>query len=137
MTFGLIVGNRGFFPDHLDKDPQAVLERHERSLCLVAAHEVHAMFEREERRFKSYMMFDVPELGTFDETPVTDLAWRALGQEWMASEETSELAFDPDDMQTNFGPVYLVLGMHRNQTLLVRGVHTVPAYAAKIRPTQL
>jgi hypothetical protein len=126
-----------FFPDHLDKDPQAVLERHERSLCLVAAHEVHAMFEREERRFKSYMLFDLPGLGTFDETPVTDLAWRALGQEWMSAEETNELAFDPDDMQARFGPVYLVLGLQPNQNLLVRGVHTVPAYAAKIRPTQL
>jgi hypothetical protein len=89
-----------FFPEHLDHDPQAVLERHERSLCLV-------------------------------------VAWRALGQEWLSAEELPEIAFDPDDIQARFGQVYLVLGLLRNKTVLVRGVHTIPAYAAKIDPAHL
>ncbi|MBA3470913.1 MAG: hypothetical protein H0T53_14860 [Herpetosiphonaceae bacterium] len=126
-----------FFPEHLDRDPQAVLERHERSLCLVQAHQTHAMFEREDKRFKSYMLFDLPDLGSFDETPVTDIAWRALGQEWLTSEELPEIAFDPEDIQARFGAVYLVLGLQRNKTVLVRGVHTIPAYAARIDPAHL
>lgn len=126
-----------FLPDNLDRDPKAMLERHERSLCLIKAGEVHAMFERDEKRFKSYMLFDLDELGSFDETPVTDIAWRAFGQAWMAAEGQSELAFDADDIQTRFGTLYLVLGLMPNKSLLVRGVHTIPAYAAKIDPNHL
>lgn len=125
-----------FLPEHLDQDPAAVLERRERSLCLIQAHEVHAMFEREEKRFKSYMLFDLLGLESVDETPVTDVAWRAFGQQWMQSEGVDELAFDPDDLQARFGPIYLVIGIH-GHSLLVRGVHTVPAYAARIDPTRL
>lgn len=126
-----------FLPDHLDQDPQAVLERHERSLCLVQVNETHAMFEREEKRFKSYMLFDLPELGSFDEMPVTDIAWRALGQEWLEAEGVSDMALDPDDIQARFGAVYVVLGLQRNHTILVRGVHTIPAYAVRIDSTHL
>lgn len=126
-----------FLPDHLDQDPQAVLERHERSLCLVQASEIHAMFERDDKRLKSYILFELPDMESFDETPVTDLAWRALGQQWMNAEELEEMAFDSDDMRERFGSVYLVLGLYRNSSLIVRGVHTIPAYAAKINPRQL
>lgn len=126
-----------FLPDHLDRDPHAVLERHERSLCLVKATELHAMFERDDKRLKSYMLFELPDMESFDETPVTDLAWRALGQQWMKAEDVDELAFDGDDMREKFGEVYLVLGLYRANSLIVRGVHTIPAYAAKINPQQL
>lgn len=126
-----------FFPDHLDKDPAAVLERHERALCLVKPSEIHALFEMEEKRFKSYMLLELGDLGSFDEVPVTDLSWRALGRRWLVEDRTGELALDDEDIRGRVGEIYLVIGLHTNRTPLVIGVHSSPPYSAAITPSQL
>ncbi|HEY1016646.1 MAG TPA: hypothetical protein VGE07_28300 [Herpetosiphonaceae bacterium] len=125
-----------FFPDHLDKDPAAVLERQERSLCLVKPSEIHALFEMEEKRFKSYMLLELGELGSF-EMPVTDLSWRALGRRWLVEERAGEMDLDAEDIRARVGEAYVVVGLHTNRTPLVIGVHTSPPYSATITPSQL
>lgn len=126
-----------FFPDHVDRDPAAVLERHERSLCLVQADEIHALFEQQANRFASYMLFDVPGIGSYDNVPVTDLLWRSLGRQLLAEAESDEVGLDIDEIRERFGSVYVVLGLYRNTQLLVRGVHTVPPFASVIDPDHL
>ena len=125
-----------FMPDHLDRDPAAVLQRGERSLALVRTNEVNALFELDQRRFKSYMLFAVAELGSYD-VPVVDLAWRALGRRWLQEDQATEMALEADDMYARFGSLYLVIGVYRGSRLLVRGVHAVPALDTPIELEQL
>lgn len=122
-----------FLPEHLDRDPDAVLKRGERSLCLVRSEEVSALFEDDERRFKTYLLFSMPDGSTYD-APVVDLAWRAQGRAWLAEHETAEMALEIDELRERFGALYLIVGRHRDDQFLVRGVHTIPAFDATIDP---
>ncbi len=120
-----------FLPEHLDRDPAAVLVRRERTLCLVRSDEVNALFELDERRFKSYVLFNVPNVGSYD-TPVVDLVWRALGRQWLAEQDSTEIALEAEDIQARFGPLYLVVGLYSHDSVIVRGLHTIPALEAPV-----
>jgi hypothetical protein len=133
-----------FLAKYLDRDPDQVLRREERSLCLVKPGWVKGSF-----RLDAYSGQLTARLGfglgrrryigshARGGLTVTDLKWRALGRAWLP-EEGGWVEFDGGDLAARFGieEVYLAVGLTRSFEgrfwPIVIGVHTVPDYEANI-----
>ena len=135
---------RRFLQQYVDGEPRQVLERQERSLCLVKPDWVKGCFRLDPQRgsYEARLSFGLDKRHYVRPyakggLPVTDLKWRALGRSWLA-EEGGWLDFDSGDLEVRLGmqEVYLAVGLARSAegafwpTIL--GVHTLPDYDAAI-----
>jgi len=133
-----------FLHRHLDRAPESVLQRQERSLCLLkpdwvkgafrldaytASFDVRLSFGLGPREYRG----SIPKGGL----AVTDLRWRALGRDWLPA-EGGWLDFDQGDLEARLGiqEIYLAVGLTRSHEgaywPIIIGVHTVPDYQATV-----
>jgi len=117
-----------FCATHLDRAPADVLCRQTRSLCLLRPASARATWDRDpySGRYEARMAFQSQEFSTDERgLPVTDLAWRALGRDWLAGRARLEL--DDAALHERIGPVCLAIGLGRafegRHWPLVIGVH--------------
>ena len=138
-----------FLARHLDPAPAEVVEQHRRSLCLVHPHNVWAHFRHDPYtgKYEARMGFELagtqhPKANTPHGIPVTDLAWRAQGRQWLAS-AGGALQLDQAELLQRLGAtdLYLVLGLSRiyqgDYWLMVIGVHPVPECIIDINYRQM
>lgn len=134
----------GFLQRHLDQKPEEVLQRRERSLCLIKPDWIKGAF-----RLDSYtgtltarLSFGLGQYQYLGSIPkggvaVTDLKWRALGRAWLPP-DGGWVDFDAGDLEARLGiqEVYLAVGLtrsyERSYASIVVGVHTVPDYQAVV-----
>ena len=126
-----------FFPKHLDPSPADVLVHRRRSLCLVQPDQLEAVFsyDSETERFEARLIPRIGKLYSDDGVPVSDLFWRAWGQQQLGDEEYLDL--DDAALREMFGDIYLTLGLGPRGGPLVLGVHSVPNYPLTIDDTKL
>lgn len=117
-----------FCAEHLDQAPADVLVHETRSLCLVRPDLVFATWRHDHYsgHYEARLAFRVGDFAADERgVPVTDLAWRALGRDWLRGAERLEL--DDAPLRERIGEVYLALGRGRafegRRWLLVVGVH--------------
>jgi len=133
-----------FLDRHLDRAPEDVLHRQERSLCLLKPDWVKGAFRLDDytASFDARLSFglglrqyqgSVPKGGL----AVTDLRWRALGRSWVPA-EGGWVDFDQGDLEARFGiqEIYLAVGLTRSHEgsywPIIIGIHTVPDYQAVV-----
>jgi hypothetical protein len=132
-----------FLSKYLDENPHEVLAGHSRSLCLVKPDQVKASFglDAYSGKYEARLAFTLGAeayLGSMQKggLPVTDVKWRALGQEWLSG--GGQLDYDEDELRDRLDveDFYLALGLSRpfkdEYWLLVLGVHTVPDYEMEV-----
>ncbi len=117
-----------FCAERLDRDPDDVLVREARSLCLVrpAALEAWWSYDAYNGHYEARMAFRVRGFATGERgIPVTDVAWRALGRGWLRG--AAHLRLDDAGLRERIGEVYLTVGRGRTfegrHWPLVVGVH--------------
>ena len=133
-----------FLHRYQDAAPGEVLDKQQRSLCLIQPEWIKGTFRLDSYsgKFEARMAFGLDgrtyrgpyAKGGFS---VTDLRWRALGRASLP-EDGGWTEFDAGDLQARHGieEIYLVVGLTRSYEgaywLIVVGVHTVPEYGAEI-----
>lgn len=140
-----------FFADHIDRNPARVLVEHTRSLCLVQPVDFWCDFfwDRYSGKYNARMGFHLDaRFGQATSAPagliVTDLAWRALGREWM-NEAAPRSAHNRQTLRLNRAEtlqrldaelLYLSVGLSRahngSYPALIVGVHPVPDFTVEI-----
>jgi hypothetical protein len=103
-----------FCAAHLDRAPEDVLVRENRSLCLVQPSTLRATwsYDAYNGHYEARIAFQLGHFGTDDRgAPVTDLAWRALGRTWLGGGARLEL--DDAALHRRIGEVYLAIGRGR------------------------
>ena len=135
-----------FFQNYLDQAPAEVFIDHTRSLCLVQPEQVWASFflDKYSGKYQArlrFTLFDEPQCPRALQSrglPVTDLKWRALGRQWLATHPASVLCLEHDALLKRLSAtaLYLTLGISRQWQgeywPLVHAVHIVPDYEAHI-----
>jgi len=134
----------GFLRNHLDTAPQDVLERQQRSLCLIKPDWIQGRFHLDaySREFEARLALGLGEesyLGYQAKggLSVSDLRWRALGRAWLAEGQDS-IDFDAGALERSFGiqEITLAVGLSRAYEghcwPLIIGVHTQPDYTAVV-----
>jgi len=133
-----------FLRKYLDKAPEEVLQRQERSLCLFKPDWIKGVFRLDSYtgdldarlsfgRGRHKYLGSVPKGGL----AVTDLRWRALGRTWVSA-GSDWTDFDEGDLEARLGlqEIYLAVGLTRSHEgsywPIIIGVHTVPDYQAVI-----
>jgi hypothetical protein len=133
-----------FLRNYVDTDPGQVLDRQERSLCLVKPDWIRGCFRLDaySGKFEARLGFALgPRTyrgshakGGF---PVADLRWRALGRAWLP-EEGGWTEFDGGDLEARYGiqELFLAVGLmpsyRGDHWPTIIGVHTVPNYQATV-----
>jgi hypothetical protein len=133
-----------FLRKHQDTSPQEVLEKQQRSLCLIKSDWVKGTFRLDSYsgKFDARMAFGLggrAYRGSVAKggVSVTDLKWRALGRAWLP-EDGGWTDFEDGDLEARFGirDIYLVAGLTRSYQggfwIIIVGVHTVPDYQATV-----
>jgi len=135
-----------FFQNYLDQAPAEVFIDHTRSLCLVQPEQVWASFflDKYSGKYQARLRFTLPGKHQCPRAlqsrglPVTDLKWRALGRQWLATHPASVLCLEHDALLERLSAtaLYLTLGISRQWQgeywPLVHAVHIVPDYEAHI-----
>jgi len=134
----------GFLRRYLDRAPEEVLQRQERSLCLIKPDWIKGAF-----RLDSYtgaltarMSFGLGPYRYIGSIPkggvaITDLKWRAFARAWLPP-EGGWADFDEGDLEARYGiqEVYLTIGLTRSHERtywpIIAGVHTIPDYRAPV-----
>jgi hypothetical protein len=133
-----------FLRKYLDTAPRDVLDRQQRSLCLIKPDWIKGCFRLDGHsgKFDARLAFGLARRkyqGCFARggLSVTDLKWRALGRAWLPP-EGGWTDFDAGDLEARYGieEIYLVLGLTRSYKggcwIIIVGVHTLPDYKAEI-----
>jgi len=133
-----------FLARHLDPAPAEVIERHDRSLCLVRPDDLWAFFRHDPytNKYEARMGFELsgardPKVNSSRGIPVTDLAWRAQGRRWLG-DAGEMLQLDRAGLLERLGAqeIYLALGLSRafqgEYWLMVIGVHPAPEYSVDV-----
>jgi len=133
-----------FLHKHLDRAPEAVLNRQERSLCLLKPDWVKGAFRLDDytANFDARLSFGLGPRQYQGSIPkgglaVTDLKWRALGRSRVPAGD-GWVDFDQGDLEARFGiqEIYLAVGLTRSHEgsywPIIIGVHTVPDYQAVV-----
>ena len=140
-----------FFATHLDRNPARVVVEHSRSLCLVQPTDFWCDFfwDHYSDKYRARIGYHLDaRFGQTADSPsglnVTDLAWRALGREWLVAElpqptrPVQTLHLNRAEMLARLGAetLYLSIGLSRlysgGYPALVVGVHPVPDYSVEI-----
>lgn len=145
-----------FFADHIDRRPDQVLLEHSRSLCIIQPTDFWCDFfwDRYSGKYRARIGYHLDD--AFDRAcdapgglDVTDLAWRALGREWLNQTSPSPpqsrqfLRLDKADLLKHLRAeqLYLSIGLSRryqgSYPALIVGVHPVPDYSVEIDYTRL
>jgi hypothetical protein len=133
-----------FLERYLDTAPAQVLEKQQRSLCLIKPDWIRGCFRLDSYsgRFDARLAFGLGArryLGSYAKggVSVTDIKWRALGRHWVCP-QVGGIDFDAGDLEAQFGieRVYLAVGLTRSfrggHWPVIVGVHTWPDYEATI-----
>jgi hypothetical protein len=117
-----------FCATHLDTAPEDVLVNETRSLCLLRPAALRATWSHDpySGHYEARVAFQAGRFATDERgIPATDLAWRALGREWLAGHARLEL--DDTALRERIGDIYLAIGRGRafegRRWLLVVGIH--------------
>jgi len=134
----------GFLRKYLDHAPEQVLQRQERSLCLIRPDWIKGAFRLDDYSGKltARMAFGTGAWRYLGSIPkgglaTTDLRWRAFGRAWLPA-EGGWLDFDEGDLEARFGiqEIVLAIGLTRSHegTLwpIIVGVYTIPDYQALV-----
>jgi hypothetical protein len=126
-----------FCAQHIDRNPTDVLRFEQRSLCLLQPDRVSASWHRDSYngRYDPRIAFQWRDFATDERGyPVTDLAWRALGRDWLQNRE--QLVLDHAALRERIGAIYLGVGRGRqfegHHWALIVGVHAVGLPEVKI-----
>jgi len=138
-----------FLQKHLDRAPEDVLQRQERSLCLLKPDWVKGAFRLDgyTANLDARLSFGLGPRQYLGSIPkgglaVTDLRWRALGRSWVPAGD-GWIDFDQGDLEARFGiqEIYLAVGLTRSHEgsywPIIIGVHTIPDYQAVVDPDNL
>ena len=139
-----------FLEKYLDPAPQQVLDKQQRSLCLVKPDSITGCYRLDgySGKFKARMAFRImgrtyrgahASSGSYAKGgfSVTDLKWRALGRAWLPA-DGGWVDFDEGDLEARYGieEIYLAVGLTRSFQgefwPIVVGVHTVPDFEAEV-----
>ena len=143
-----------FLAQQVDPAPDEVLLHHRRSLCLVQPTRIaaHFLLDRQTGKYEARLTFSLPSppdktLAGPHNFPVTDLAWRALGRQWLAemanTGEIARLTLDAAELTQTLAAaaIFLSLGLSRTYEgkiwPLVIGVHPTPEITVNIDYEQL
>lgn len=139
-----------FLASHIDRSPAQVLVEHSRSLCLIQPVDFWCDFfwDRYSGKYRARIGYHLDaRFGQASDAPtgldVTDLAWRALGREWLntapdAQKTVQRLRLNREEMRERLGAesLYLSIGLSRiyggGYPALIVGVHPVPDYCVEI-----
>jgi hypothetical protein len=140
-----------FFAQHIDRSPAQVVVEHSRSLCIVQPTDFWADFfwDHYSGKYTARIGYHLDSrFGQTADAPggliVTDLAWRALGREWLAADSPQPvrpiqtLRLNSAEVLERLGAetLYLSIGLSRiyggGYPALVVGVHPVPDYSVEI-----
>lgn len=133
-----------FLHKHLDRAPEQVLLRQERSLCLLKPDWVKGVFRLDgyTASLDARLSFGLGPRQYQGSIPkgglaVTDLRWRALGRSWLPP-EGGWVDFDQGDLEARFSiqEIYLAVGLTRSHEgsywPIIIGIHTLPDYQAVV-----
>lgn len=128
---------KDFFPNYLDWAPEEVLVQQTRSLCLVRPDTfwVRLTLNAYSRKYDARLSMSLNGR-EYNNLPVTDIKWRALGRSWLG--KGGMLTLSKDDMAGRLAAdeFYLALGLSRHYQgriwPLVVGIHAVPDYEVEI-----
>lgn len=143
-----------FLSQQVDPAPDEVLLHHRRSLCLVQPTRItaHFLLDRQTGKYEARLTFSLPSppasvLSGPHNFPVTDLAWRALGRQWLTkmanTGEIVRLTLDAAELTQTLAAatIFLSLGLSRTYEgkiwPLVIGVHPAPEITVSIDYEQL
>lgn len=127
-----------FLAEHAEVDAAPLLVA-ERSLALIRAEDVSAIFRLDDYSGKYEARLQVPSVASTRPLPCTDLRWRALGRSLLPAAGGS-VTLGPGELRGRLGcdAVYLALGLARQLDgkfwPLVVGVHLVPNYEVAVDP---
>lgn len=139
-----------FFASHIDRNPAQVLVEHSRSLCLIQPADFWCDFfwDRYSGKYRARIGYHLDaRFGMETSAPtgltVTDLAWRALGREWLnaapdAGKVVQRMHLSGNEILARLGAktLYLSIGLSRlysgGYPALIVGVHPLPDYSVEI-----
>jgi hypothetical protein len=133
-----------FLRKYGDRSPEEVLQRQERSLCLIKPDWIKGEFRLDSSygTLKARLSFGIGPWRYLGSIPkggvaVTDLKWRAFGRTWLPA-EGGWADFDEGDLEARYGiqEIYLVAGLTRSHERtfwpIIVGVHTIPDYQVQV-----